>query len=391
MSPQRKNNKKDIMDPVQYPVTVETIFRAATDHSQWPGAMAAVQHHLGAAASALLGFGADGKLALLYSSANDPEFGSELECSLREALSACPFLANGAPADVALDRLADDGKLRGADRFARWLDSHGLRYMIAGVLGDEWCGNAFAMFFYTAAPGHFHNGARESFRTIRPHLETALRISRRNFEAQAYRDTGRALMDNSPHGIVLFDAAFNVLEMNREARRIVVESDGLDLKGQRLQASHASDQARLVSLLQQARDWTGDGSQALWQDNVIVRRPSGRMPIIGTVLSAHKPRPSVACRAPAALMFLRDLTHEHDPSIAAFARAFRLTPAETRLVENFAHGRTISDHARNEKISDETARWHLKNVLSKTHCRSQIQLLQLIRRSSMPRITASAG
>jgi DNA-binding CsgD family transcriptional regulator len=56
---------------------------------------------------------------------------------------------------------------------------------------------------------------------------------------------------------------------------------------------------------------------------------------------------------------------------------FDLTPAEQLVASAIVDGKRLSDHARSQGISHETARWHAKNVLSKAGCSSQIEFVRL--------------
>ncbi|MGH6816051.1 MAG: hypothetical protein ACREC6_10120, partial [Hyphomicrobiaceae bacterium] len=58
--------------------------------------------------------------------------------------------------------------------------------------------------------------------------------------------------------------------------------------------------------------------------------------------------------------------------------ALGLTPMQARLTLALADGRTIKDYAaeRGRKVS--SVRWHLHNILQRTNCSSQLQLIRLV-------------
>lgn len=56
-----------------------------------------------------------------------------------------------------------------------------------------------------------------------------------------------------------------------------------------------------------------------------------------------------------------------------------LTPTEARLALHLAQGLTIKDFAAVEGASWHTARTHLRNVLRKTGCKRQLEVVTLVR------------
>lgn len=63
-------------------------------------------------------------------------------------------------------------------------------------------------------------------------------------------------------------------------------------------------------------------------------------------------------------------------------RNFGLTTAESRLAAKLLQGRRISDAAEDLGMTASTARWHLRNIFSKTGTRRQADLLRLLTNAS---------
>jgi DNA-binding CsgD family transcriptional regulator len=104
-----------------------------------------------------------------------------------------------------------------------------------------------------------------------------------------------------------------------------------------------------------------------------------RRPLIVRLLPVHP-----AARSPflgaRALITLTSLEPKSSPSLTALSRAFRLTPAETRLVAAIADGSSCEQAAEKLGIARETARNQLKSVYSKTDTHRQSQLVALVAR-----------
>lgn len=66
------------------------------------------------------------------------------------------------------------------------------------------------------------------------------------------------------------------------------------------------------------------------------------------------------------------------PDIRTLQTAFGLTTKEAGVAQALARGRDVEEHASDTGSTVATVRWHLKNALVKTHCRSQKQLVLLV-------------
>lgn len=62
-------------------------------------------------------------------------------------------------------------------------------------------------------------------------------------------------------------------------------------------------------------------------------------------------------------------------------RHYRLTPAETSLALAVAAGTTLREYAERRGVSVGTVRFQMKQVLAKTECRRQSDLVRLVERS----------
>src|SRR5690348_11800972 len=83
---------------------------------------------------------------------------------------------------------------------------------------------------------------------------------------------------------------------------------------------------------------------------------------------------------PAAIVFIRD-AEQSTPSIEALRGLFGLTAAEAGVALAIAKGRSLDAIAASHRVSLNTARTHLKNILSKTGTRRQAELVALLLRS----------
>jgi len=80
--------------------------------------------------------------------------------------------------------------------------------------------------------------------------------------------------------------------------------------------------------------------------------------------------------AAVAAVFIGVSPSNQDAADAA-AAAFKLTPAETRVLANLLGGRTLAETAATLGIAPTTAKSHLENIFAKTGVARQADLMRL--------------
>lgn len=363
---------------------IDAIYMAARTPEFWGDTLAIIRKYMNAHSVCVIGFDASKHVTLAL--ADSIARGFDREATSQASLAYPVFeSAKRTRNSFVIDCSGAKSAEPAFADYCRWLDEQGLTVSLGALLPDEVCGNLLATLHWTPERAPPQQDIVAMFEEIRPHLERGFQIARRIEERTSYRDALWGLIGYSPHGVLAIDATMKIRHANDEARRILDECDGLEMRGQKLVAREQTVNSRLSDLIQNGSNSRSHSSRTS-QKSIVVRRPSNRLPVILMAVPAGTCRPELACGPPITFLFLRDLARELDTSITAFAMAFSLTPAEKRLVRNLASGLTLSEHSDAEGTSDETARWHLKNIFVKTHCRSQMQLLNLVRKSSMPRL-----
>jgi DNA-binding CsgD family transcriptional regulator len=73
--------------------------------------------------------------------------------------------------------------------------------------------------------------------------------------------------------------------------------------------------------------------------------------------------------------------------VQPLAKAFALTPVETRVVAQLTEGYTVQEAAARLKLKVETVRTYLKQVFQKTGTHRQVDLIQLMKCGALPLLT----
>jgi DNA-binding CsgD family transcriptional regulator len=79
-----------------------------------------------------------------------------------------------------------------------------------------------------------------------------------------------------------------------------------------------------------------------------------------------------------ALLLMTPISGERTPSLDLMRSLFDLTPAEARVAQGIAAGKTLEDLAAAGVVSINTVRNQLRRVLEKTGCTRQAELAALL-------------
>jgi DNA-binding CsgD family transcriptional regulator len=164
---------------------------------------------------------------------------------------------------------------------------------------------------------------------------------------------------------------------------MVRDASGLCTRKGRVAALRSSDDAALLRLIASTAQNRSGGSLA------IAREERSPLMIIAVPPSAeaswafHDP--------PSAVLLIKDPERPATLSVAAFARHFELSPAETAMVRELNRGDGIAAAAARLGISWTTARTHLSHVFQKTGMHRQAELIRLISEWNVSFLAEEAG
>lgn len=217
----------------------------------------------------------------------------------------------------------------------------------------------------------------ELLQTLIPHLRRAVELRSSLDAKDASRSAAQDVVEAMLTGVVLLDARGHVLTANATARRIAGARDGLTLSHGRLRAASPTDDDLLRKTIAEAiaiserRDSPGGAA-------VGVRRPSGARPYAVLVSPGASTVAHSALRIASAIVLIGDPDSTLGSAEAMAMQLYGLTPSEARLACAIASGESIESHARTRGISVSTARWTMKQALSKTGARRQADLVRIL-------------
>ena len=212
-------------------------------------------------------------------------------------------------------------------------------------------------------------------RGLLPHIRQAVRVRQELVaaEAHAYASVS-GFLEHTTLGVVFLDRRGAIVSTNEVARRTTLGGkDGIHEWRGTLRASMPVDDARIRRLVSRALPRL---AQTAVGGFMTVRRPVG-LPLIVHVHPVTPRRGDFGAERLAVLVLIRDPDAvQLEPEMVG--EVLGLSGAESRVAALLGEGRSVRDIARELGRSEDTVRWTLKRVLSKTDSSRQADLIRLL-------------
>lgn len=226
--------------------------------------------------------------------------------------------------------------------------------------------------------GAFDAGDTAVAEAIADHLRPVMQVRERFLRLRHRAAAWSQLSDDLPFGVVLLNACGSVLEANRYAAAILSAGDGLTCSKGQLSAALPSEEASLRRLLGRAlatsQGHTLDPGCAL---RISRRSLRSSYNVLISPLRAGIPLDSNSGEHPAVLLIVVDPAQDPGRDLSRFSRLYDLTPAEHKVCSLLVQGGSPKGIAAELQITMNTARTHIKRILSKTGTNRQSELMRL--------------
>lgn len=219
-------------------------------------------------------------------------------------------------------------------------------------------------------------------RLIAPHVRRAIAISKLLDLKTIEASTFASVLETLASAVVLVDEDLEIVHANAAAGAMLVAGDPIrSQQGRLMLSSPAITTALQTAVAVAARNESELGRRGI---GIPVRYTDGT-PCVAHVLPLRtgQVRPSLAQRASAAVFVAPAVSPIPMPA-AALALLYDLTPAESRVFELIAEGRTQSEIAVRLGIALSTVKTHLLRVFEKTGYSRQAELVKLAASMSLP-------
>ncbi|SCX73495.1 helix-turn-helix transcriptional regulator [Variovorax sp. EL159] len=260
--------------------------------------------------------------------------------------------------------------------YADWLRKAGLRYTLAMSLrADEETREVLGI-VRAHGDAHFEAGSLAFSRRVAPHLARASELRARMHKLASHAAIGLSALDGLPQGIAVLEATGQLQYFNRQAESHTSAGGPCEVVHGRLLFRTGQYQSGFLALLHKACGQSGPATGGAMR----VPRASGT-PLDVSVLPLKASHPLASFRQQhlALVVFTsRDTDAVTTTDPRALAQLLGLTPAESRLALLLAAGKTVKDFALVQQCAEHTARYHLKNLLRKSGCHRQVELVRLV-------------
>jgi DNA-binding CsgD family transcriptional regulator len=182
-------------------------------------------------------------------------------------------------------------------------------------------------------------------------------------------------------GIMLVAEDGFVTFANAMARDLMRRGEGLRANGGWIAATSSEVTSRLRALIRHGAVET-DAKQT-GGATVLLERGLDRSSLFVHVMPVESCNNAIA-RTTAALIFIIDPDFYAVPSFNAFAALYRLTRGEARVLQEIIGGQGLIAASTKLRLSEATARTHLRNIFEKTGTKRQTELLCTFFKATLP-------
>jgi DNA-binding CsgD family transcriptional regulator len=222
------------------------------------------------------------------------------------------------------------------------------------------------------------------FKLLSPHVRRALAISDA-LDIRALRsEMLERTLDGLVSGVYLTARDGRVVYMNAAAERQVKTGNSIRIVNNRIFPSDASTRAALLKAIDEAvREIVGEAG---CEHSLAIPDVDGGPGYVATLLpvSHGQRRDIIAPFAASVALFTKDPIEAPLLPGEAFARLYRLTGGELRVLLALAQGLGGKEAADLLSISEPTIRTHLQRIYSKTNTAKQSDLLRLFQNATPP-------
>ncbi|KAB2899902.1 MAG: helix-turn-helix transcriptional regulator [Burkholderiaceae bacterium] len=256
--------------------------------------------------------------------------------------------------------------------YTDFLRPHGFQHTLGALVRDEGGSRDFVGFIRPSDHTPYGANDKALVERLMPDLTRAAHLRARTVQLARHAALGLAALDALPQALVIVDAHCHIQYSNPAADRMLARPGAMGVRHGRLSCLEGNAQVRWQSLVAAACLRQGTGMAGALQP------APGARSLVVTVLPINARHPMALHHAPLALAVLHDPAAPGDLDPRLIGEILGLSPTETRLVLLLASGKTVKDFAVVEGMSWHTARSHTKNLLRKTGCRRQMELVGLL-------------
>lgn len=364
----------------QFSRLVGDIYDAALDPALWPPVLKSASEYVPGASGTLMSQDTlSGTAQFYFEWGNDPTFlksYQDVYVKLNPVL--VPALLRAKVGDVCstVDFLPFDEFF--ASRFYKeWVAPQGLVDSVFCTLDASASSYAFIAFTRHERHGIVNSTTRRRMKLLGPHFRRAIAIGKlidlHRVEAAALADA----LDGLAAAMFLVDSGGYIVHANAAGQAMLRDASVIRATGRKFTAANRDANRTLHGIFINA----ASGDAAIGTRGVAVHIPStdGTRYVADVLaLTSGRRRSAGEAYAAVAAVFVRKAALDTPHRLEAIANAFKLTPAEMRVLMLIVEVGGVSQVAPVLGVSEVTVRTHLQHIFAKTGTNRQADLVKLV-------------
>jgi DNA-binding NarL/FixJ family response regulator len=243
--------------------------------------------------------------------------------------------------------------------------------------------DALSLSFDTATP-QVPPSAQATIQPLLPHLSKAVEIGRTFAKLRQRYKAALAALDRVRVGLAIALPTGEIIARNSEFDRITEAGDGVRTRSDgRLSTRDGAQDAQIAAHIAEAAG-TARGEAQVPERLMSLARPSDQTPFLLDIAPLSDPNAEIETDLSGALLTLIDPDHVPYLRLSRFAMLYKLTNAETEVLEWIVKGATVAEIAERRSTSPVTAKNQIKAILDKSGVGRRTELIRLIIRVLPP-------
>lgn len=284
-----------------------------------------------------------------------------------------PIAMRMGPGQVMLDHEHfSDRHISRSALYTDCLAPQGMKHTMGLMLRVQGSVQQYVGFMRRVDQPHFSDADRRLALHLLPDVVRAAQLRARVDQLARHAALGLAALDTLAQAVAVLDARCRIQYCNAAAERLLARPGALGVRCGQLHCHDSAAQARWQALVAAACARQGGAMAGALQP------APGPRGLVVTVLPLNAHHLLAPRHAPMALAVMGEPAPAGGPDPRLVSSLLGLSPTETRLALLLAAGATVKDFAAAERVSWHTARTHAKNLLRKSGCHRQVDLVRLL-------------
>lgn len=221
-------------------------------------------------------------------------------------------------------------------------------------------------FHYPSRTGHCPSHEIHLYRSLSQHLQKAVQIGEQLDQSTTRNAVFEDVLDQLRLGVIFLDQHGRIIDMNCYARQLLQQDDGLFEKSSKLELTQKKYRNQLRTAISQVSATGKSSAFNLPRQN--------QSPLSVSVIPSMKKQTSLNPHINKVTLFISDPDDREISDAEELGKRWGLTPLESQITLLLIKGKKIKQIATELELTENTARWYSKQIMSKVGVKCQADL-----------------